>query len=98
MIGNHKKQPNLEQSSDKRDIAKGTDTTSLNINTCIPMQRKSILTVIPSSESVGEGAEDNIPEAHWMHIFTSKNSDELIKKNLKAIKEQMISKGAPRSL
>lgn len=71
---------------------------TVNINSFIPIQRKSILTVISSSESLDDFPEESLSDQQWMSIIASKDHKNQFNKNKKTIKISIIKKGAPKEM
>ena len=98
MIGDNRNYTNCDQSFDRWIKINQNTPKTVNINTCIPMQRKSILSIIPSIESMTDLDDEGFTEAQWLNLCASKDSIQSIKSNLKTIKSNIIRYGTPRSV
>lgn len=98
MIRDDKNFSQFEQSFGKWIKKSQNCSKTVNINTCIPMQRKSILTVISSSESLINDNDDCFSDNQWMAVISTKDHKNQFKKNIDVIKTNIIKRGTPKNM
>lgn len=97
-MGENKNFGNFERSFGKW-VAKSQNTnTTVNVKTCIPMQRKSIYTVVSSSENLADDDHDVLTDNQWMAIVSTQDHRKQFKKNADTIKQNVIKRGAPKAM
>lgn len=98
MNGENKQVANFDRSLDKWIAKSQAFSSTVEVRTCIPMQRRSILSVISSSESLGEDEGEVLTDNQWMAIMMTKDNKNQFRKNAATIKSNVVTRGAPRAM
>lgn len=73
--------------------------TTENVQGAIPMQRRSVLTVVSSCENLADDDErDVLTDNAWMAMIGSKDHKSAFKRQADAIRENVIKRGAPTAM